>query len=62
MTVIFSVPSVNLFPDVLEDDSAAIPITEGTDPDDIEIDQIICFNVGQSRPRPHLLVRDRCLS
>jgi hypothetical protein len=46
-----------LFPDVLEDGDEAVELVEGTDPDDIEIDQIMCLNIGQSRLRPHLIVR-----
>lgn len=58
MSEIFSANAVTLFPDVIEDGSGA-PIGSDIDSDDVEVDRILCLNIGQTTPRPHLMV---CLS
>lgn len=55
MQPVFNSAAVALFPEVIEDGGEAI-ISEEIDPDDVIVDRIVCANVGQSRPRPHLIV------
>lgn len=58
MQVVFRSTAIALFPDVMEDGSGE-EITEAIDPDDVEIDRVICANLGQEHFRPHLIVSRR---
>lgn len=55
MEVVFSAARISLFPDVIEDGAEGGDL-EGIDEDDLKIDRVGCFLVGQGRKRPHLFV------
>ncbi|KAM0749012.1 hypothetical protein T439DRAFT_382097 [Meredithblackwellia eburnea MCA 4105] len=55
MQEVFSSAAVTLLPSIILD-GAKQPIPEDVDPDDVEVDRIAIFNIGQSRIRPHLFI------
>ncbi|KAK4697553.1 cleavage and polyadenylation specificity factor subunit 1, partial [Phenoliferia sp. Uapishka_3] len=55
MDEVFSSAAIALLPMVITDGvEGSIP--ENVDPDDVEIERVSFFNVGQSRLRPHLII------
>lgn len=57
MQLVFSSSGTTLLPEVIEDGKSE-PIPDFVDSDDIKIDRVVCANIGQTRLRPHLLVRE----
>jgi hypothetical protein len=56
MQPVFSSSAIALFPEVIEDGNEAM-IPPEVDEDDVIVDRIVCANIGQTRQRPHLIVR-----
>lgn len=55
MKTVFSSAGVTLFPEVIEN-GAVGSIPSDIDPEDVELERVVCANIGGLTPRPHLIV------
>lgn len=55
MKVVFSSASVTLLPEVIEN-GAIGSVPSDIDPEDVELERVVCANIGGPTLRPHLIV------